>query len=229
MKEQAKEGANSFRRIGLAHVGAGTVLVRMETKPAPRGELDRYKMKIDSLGLPGVTDVSSWGGYLRVEFDPLLVAFEDLKSMLVAACSAARHARQEGVAPRTHKVRVTFGGSGGPDLSIASVLLGASEAALIKRLCRTPRLVKSLCSPAASPLLATSASDELPSFVLANHARSLLPAGTLTLSSSGVTISRCPWRSDELAIGSLVPDHPPNLWLFHAGDTIRLQPATSTA
>lgn len=227
LRGQSTRGRTRPGTISATHVQASTLLLRMRPKHKP-GDLSLYKETIESLSLTGVTHVFSCDGYLRVVYDPLVVAVADLKEMLAAAYSAVHFGWYGRGATQAHTVQIAFGGSLGPDLPIASVLLGTTEKGLIRRLCRTTHLIRELAAPAASPLISTTACNGLASLVVSNRQHSVVETGTVTLSSSGIMIARCPWPSNELVIGCLSGTQPPVSRLFHVGDTVRFQPVSPT-
>lgn len=198
----------------------GIVVVRIGPCPEQARYLALYRRTVESLGLPGITRITDRQAELWIEYDRSIISVLEVKDMLEAAQSAACFAWGERGRGRTHIVPVAFGGSGGPDLTVAAILLGVSEKALVRRLSRTGHIVRALTAPAASPLLEAPAKDALPP-IQATRRRTAVPSGTLTLSNAGITITTKPWHSDELVIGRLWPSALPPI--VHVGDKVRFQ------
>ncbi|MFK0003113.1 hypothetical protein ACIQTZ_14145 [Paenarthrobacter sp. NPDC090520] len=103
--------------------------------------------------------------------------------------------------PSTLVIPVDFGGSAGPDLATACLLLAMPPRTLIRRLCRTKHTVRWFSAPAASALIEVPWGSDWHQMGYAGRRVKTVPQGSLTLSALGVTLTSCDGYTDELVVG----------------------------
>ena len=103
--------------------------------------------------------------------------------------------------PATYVLPVDFGGSSGPDLATACLLLDMPPQTLIRRLCRTKHTIRRFAAPAASALIEVPWGRNWHQMAYAGRPVKAVPQGSLTLSVLGVTLTSCDGYTDELVVG----------------------------
>ncbi|MDP9937620.1 hypothetical protein J2T11_003996 [Paenarthrobacter nicotinovorans] len=103
--------------------------------------------------------------------------------------------------PSTLIIPVDFGGSAGPDLATACLLLDMPPRTLIRRLCRTKHTVRSFAAPAASALIEVPWGSHWHQMGYAGRRVKTVPQGSLILSALGVTLTSCDGYTDDLVVG----------------------------
>jgi|GEM_PF-2720129 len=203
----------------------GHLLIKVDHPSEPGSYLLALRDMVESLNLFGVTRIRALKDGLHIAFDVRIVGTEDLEDMLTAANAAVRFARGDHTA-RIHNLSVSFDGPGSIDLPVASLLLGTTEAGLIRRFCRTGHVVAALTAPAAAPVVDVTATQAMSASSQACRSRKEVLPGTLLLSDAGITIAALGGFSNEYQVGRVVQRgtaRPPRL---HIGDFVRFQHAS---
>jgi allophanate hydrolase subunit 1 len=202
--------------------GPGKLVVLLRDPEASDRYVLAFREKLESLVIPGLTGVGAYKGRLHIAYDPRVIDPTDLKAVLQAANSAVRFAfglrsAENCVLP------VTSEGHTATDLPLASLLLGISELAWIRRLSRSKHTVIGLSNPAASPLFDVSARHSLSTFMRIGRPEIKVPVGTLILSEAGMTIATHECFSHALLVGRVVkPEETSPAWPS-VGDYVRIQ------
>ncbi|MBP2266205.1 allophanate hydrolase subunit 1 [Pseudarthrobacter sp. PvP004] len=147
----------------------------------------------------GITRCRRLRDGIIVTYDDGALEVHELRALLLAASSKVKYMEGD-FSPSTHILPVTFGGSFGPDLSMASVLLDSAERTLIRRMCRSRHTVRSFAGPGASVFCEVPWSKD---WLRAQPDLSVreVPRGSLTLSAQGVTVTSRRGYTNELVVG----------------------------
>jgi hypothetical protein len=155
---------------------------------------------LQSFELLGITRFRRLKDGVIVDYDARALELDDLRPILMAALSKLSYAMGD-YSPSSLVLPVTFGGSAGPDLSMACVLLNTPERTLVRRVCRTKHTVRMFAAPGASALIEVPWAADWHQNAHVGKAGRVAPQGSLTLSPLGVTVTSCTGYTDELVVG----------------------------
>jgi allophanate hydrolase subunit 1 len=200
----------------------GNLLIRVGDPSRTDAYASAFRDTVESMHLLGVTRIRALKNGLHIDYDIRIVEAKDLKGMLTAVDAAVRFAR--GIhSPSTHSLTVTFEGPASFDIPVASLLLGTTEACLIRRLCRTAHVFAGLTSTSAPPVVEVTLSSVVSQGVQASRPRKPVLPGTLLLSDAGITVAANDSFSSELQIGRLSPAEGKQPGNLYVGDFVRFQ------
>ena len=155
---------------------------------------------LQSFELVGITRFRRLKDGVIVHYDARALELQDLKPVLMAAFSKVSYALGD-YSPATHVLPVTFGGAGGPDLSLACVLLDTPKRTMVRRACRTKHTIRKFVAPDASALLEVPWAGDWHQNAHAGGPDRPVPRGSLTISPLGVTVTSCSSYTNELVVG----------------------------
>ena len=202
--------------------GPGQLLVELPQPGVSEAGVAAFIEVLESFELLGVRRFRRLSDGVIVDYDVDSLELKDLHSLFMAAFSRVSYA--PGDSPgSTHVLPVTFGGSAGPDMSMASVLLDTAEPLLVRRVCRSKHIVRSFSSPGASALIEVPWAEAWQSHVQPGRAIKAVPAGSLTISSLGVTLISRSCFTNDYVVGRVNMDLLKVLPEIRIGDAVWLR------
>lgn len=159
-----------------------------------------FVQAVQSFELLGVRRFRRLKDGVTVDYDARALEVQDLRPILMTPLSQVSYGLGD-YFPSTKVPPVTFGGSQGPDQSMACVLLDTPEWTLIRRVFRIKHTVRTSAVPGASAHIEIPWAADWHQSAPAGRPGRVVSLGSLTRSPLGVTVTSCSSFTDELVMG----------------------------
>ncbi|MFC9334270.1 carboxyltransferase domain-containing protein [Arthrobacter sp. NPDC057009] len=171
---------------------------------AIRRKIVALQKAMESYALPGVSEVTSIGRSLLVDYDPSHWTQGTMKAALIALESTV--ARPEEAQPLKHFDWPLLGGcTEESDLQLAAAAHGLTAEAFLARITRRTYIIKDFRMPGLSPQLFSRGFPRLKPGIAPHENPRTVPCGAVALSSEGLSIKTCETMTEDLVIGHIPP------------------------